>query len=129
MSRLPCNEEGLHGERAESLQHDAETVTCRRRGRAPQRVGHARRVAHLRLEALDLRLVVLQAGADGRLERVDGDKVREERQHVLDADAPLRLLQHFNHCRHALALRMQSAQLPFPSLPASHSLLCMLLHH
>ena len=74
-------------------------------GAAPQRAGDARGVRHVALEPLDLAVVVLQARADGRLERVDGHKVREERQHILDAHAPARLAQHLVHRRHARALR------------------------
>lgn len=48
------------------------------------RLGAARRVVHVALEALNVRRVALERGADLVLEVVDDDKVGEERQDVLD---------------------------------------------
>ena len=57
----------------------------------PERICNAGGVRHLLLELVDVGTVLLQALMDGFSEGVNGDKVWEEGEQILDLDQPPRI--------------------------------------
>ena len=89
----------MHSTEGAPRKHFEEGVDCR-----PQSICYACGICHFNLQALNLRIVVLQRRADSGLKSIDGDKVWEQWQHILYANLALGFIKDFNYCGNALLL-------------------------